>query len=73
MKSRHSNLSNPASEPAKAPVTVTCTVHYDPGYAAFPKRKFQEWLESLPEEARITFQGTTSGKPHFTATWEETR
>ena len=73
MASRHSNLSNPDCEPAKAPLAITCTVHFDPYHGAFPKRKLQEWLASLPEEAKVEFTGVQSGKPFFTASWKEDR
>lgn len=73
MKSRHSNLSNPNSEPEHAPIEVNCTVHFDPYQGAFPRNKLIRWLESLPEDAKIKFTGISSGKPHFTATWKETR
>lgn len=73
MTSRHSNLTNPKSEPAKAPLEVACTVHFDPYQGAFPRTKLIEWLQSLPEDAKIEFTGIRSGKNYFTATWKETR
>ena len=72
MKKDH-NLSNPASEPEHAEMVCTVTVHFDQYQGAFPKAKLQRWLESLPEEAKVEFTGTRSGKPHFTASWRETR
>lgn len=72
-RSRHSNLTNPNSEPEHAPVTVACEVHFDPYQGAFPRTKLVRWLESLPEDAKIQFTGIRSGKPHFEATWKETR
>jgi hypothetical protein len=73
MASRHHNLSNKNGDPALAAITCTVTVHFDPSQTAFPKRKFQDWLESLPEEAKIEFTGTRSGSFHFEATWKEER
>jgi len=70
--SRHQNLSNPNAEPARAEIDITCTVHFD-WQGPFPKRKLQEWLESLPEEAKIRFTGISSGKPYFEASWKESR
>lgn len=67
------NLSNPKSEPAHAEVAVSCTVYFDPYQGAFPRTKFLEWLVSLPEDAKIQFTGVSSGKPHFEATWKESR
>lgn len=71
MKKDH-NLSNPKSEPENAEMTCTVTVHFD-WIGAVPKAKLQRWLESLPEEARVTFEGVRSGKAHFQAQWLETR
>lgn len=70
---RHHNLSNPDCEPARAAVKVECTVHFDQYRGPFPKRKFQDWLESLPEQAKVEFTGFLSGKPQFTASWMEER
>lgn len=74
MPSRHSNLTNPASEPEHAPVEVTCTVTFDMfSGAKFPKKKFERWLASLPDTAKIRFTGISSGKPYFEASWTEER
>jgi len=70
--SRHNNLSNKTGDPALAAMTCTVVVHFEWG-ARFPKRKFQDWLESLPEDAKIRFTGISNGKPYFEATWKEER
>jgi hypothetical protein len=72
MKKDH-NLSNPNSEPAHAELDVQCTVHLDLYRGKFPRTKMIEWLESIPEDANITFSGWAQGKPHFTAFWKESR
>jgi hypothetical protein len=69
---KHNNLSNKTSEPEHAIVEMSVTVHFDM-YGAVPKGKLQAWLESLPEEARITFEGMYQGKGTFTAKWKENR
>jgi hypothetical protein len=73
MASRHHNLSNKNADPARATVACTVTVTFDQYQGAFPKRKFQDWLEALPEDAKIKFTGTRAGKPYFEATWKEAR
>jgi hypothetical protein len=70
--SKHSNLSNKTSDPAKAPLDVVCVVHFDL-YGAVPKGKLAEWLASLPEQARVKCEGLSQGKVFFEATWKEER
>lgn len=73
MMSRHQNLSSPTAEPARAEQTVSVTVHFDPLRSKFPRTKMIEWLQSLPEDAKIEFDGYRSGKAYFVATWKEAR
>lgn len=67
------NLSNRNSEPEHAEMTCSVMVHFDPYQGAFPKKKMIQWLQSLPDEAKVKFVGVASGKPHFEATWTEQR
>lgn len=69
---RHNNLSNKASEPEHAVVEMNVAVTFDL-YGRVPKVKLQTWLESLPEEARLTFEGAYNGKAQFVAKWKENR
>lgn len=70
---RDNNLSNKDSSPAHTVLHVSTTVHFDPYQGKFPKAKLIEWLNSLPDDAKITFTGLAQGKPHFEATWKEDR
>jgi hypothetical protein len=69
---RHSNLNNKNGDPRHAAVEMTVTVTFDL-YPAVPKEKLQTWLESLPVEARVTFEGAYTGKAFFVAKWKENR
>lgn len=70
---KDSNLSNPASEPEHAAMEVTVGVHFDLYRGPVPKGKLQQWLASLPDSARVSFEGVHSGKAHFEAAWTEQR
>jgi len=72
MSSRHHNLVNKNSEPSKTPLMVTTSVH-SPLIERVPKEKLEEWLASLPDGARITYEGIRSGKVYLAATWKENR
>lgn len=72
MASRHHNLNNPDSDPAKVPLTVSCRVHFH-GSETVPKAKLAEWLDTLPAEATVRFSGHRNGKIEFEATWTEAR
>lgn len=69
---RHSNLNNPNAEPEHALMEMSVSVTFDL-YGAVPKANLQRWLESLPEAARVTFEGAYNGKAQFVAKWKENR
>lgn len=70
MVSRHNNLSNPASEPSKAERIVTSTVT-SIWIERIPLPKLREWVNSLPDDARVTYDGIVSGKIKLKAEWKE--